>query len=610
MITNDRKSAKIQKVTRKRIHTEVDGGTRTPVAPAPSLKRKANSSPTAGNADGETDSGVSSPVASTPATPTSQTEDMPGSPPIEHQEEDVVPCRCPVAESSSQAASGAHRSPHAHNGSVRFGFDMLQSLQHQQQELECRQEHSHGQIHQTGQLYDILSSDPTLLTAQLVPRINPMSSIQNDNTNQHPQQQQQQQLIHQDQQQPQHHQLQQYNYSSNPIQTTLARRRAIASPSCWQGDPNIYAKMQEKQSMEAAKANPNAPHLHRLIPSEGPIYGGSEVTVLGSNFYEGLTCLFGENPAVPTHCWSANTLLCILPPAATAGPVVVSFKEHPLVLEDQDVVLFTYLDETDRALMELALQVVGLKTMGKVEDARQIAMRIVQGDSNDKKSLGNVPFTNGYAVDYRHRLTSAAATAAYHNARMTYLLRLEEQVMAAIVAAGKANTSCQPDYISLMNRNRHTLLHLAALCGYIRLVRMLVKLGCDVNQVDHNGFTALHFASWTGKISIVKALVSKADVKVRNKCGKTAERLAQEAGHDKVARFLRNRTERRPDDASPRKSESPKISTFSAPSAPAGQRMQLSNILSSFYSLSLSVSCLQRLAYSVHQVYNIMFDPF
>ncbi|KAI7881167.1 hypothetical protein K492DRAFT_129222, partial [Lichtheimia hyalospora FSU 10163] len=43
------------------------------------------------------------------------------------------------------------------------------------------------------------------------------------------------------------------------------------------------------------------------------------------------------------------------------------------------IMLFTYYNENDRALMELALQVVGLKMTGKVEDAREIAMRIVQG---------------------------------------------------------------------------------------------------------------------------------------------------------------------------------------------------------------------------------------
>ncbi|KAI9029581.1 hypothetical protein CLU79DRAFT_786808, partial [Phycomyces nitens] len=128
------------------------------------------------------------------------------------------------------------------------------------------------------------------------------------------------------------------------------------------------------------------PQLQRLIPNEGPTYGGIEVTILGSGFRPGLTCLFGDAAASSTHYWSPNTLVCILPPAVEPGTVVVSFKEYPMVMDSQDVTLFTYFNENDRALMELALQVVGLKMTGKVEDARAIAMRIVQGGNQNQQS--------------------------------------------------------------------------------------------------------------------------------------------------------------------------------------------------------------------------------
>ncbi|KAI8388132.1 uncharacterized protein BYT42DRAFT_611201 [Radiomyces spectabilis] len=128
------------------------------------------------------------------------------------------------------------------------------------------------------------------------------------------------------------------------------------------------------------------PQLQRLIPNEGPTYGGQEVTILGNNFRPGMTCLFGDVEASSTHYWSPNTLVCILPPAREPGTVVVSFKEHPMVMDSQEVTLFTYYSENDRALMELALQVVGLKMTGKVEDAREIAMRIVQGGGQNSNS--------------------------------------------------------------------------------------------------------------------------------------------------------------------------------------------------------------------------------
>ncbi|ORY84206.1 hypothetical protein BCR37DRAFT_259734 [Protomyces lactucae-debilis] len=120
----------------------------------------------------------------------------------------------------------------------------------------------------------------------------------------------------------------------------------------------------------------DVPTINRLIPAEGPLQGGVEVTILGSGFYPGLTCMFGEVAAVPTHCWSPTTMVCVLPPSSIAGVVSVTFREHPynaFVPTSFPGKPFTYLDDTDRALMELALQVIGLKSTGKLETARVCA---------------------------------------------------------------------------------------------------------------------------------------------------------------------------------------------------------------------------------------------
>ncbi|KAF8236615.1 hypothetical protein L208DRAFT_640558 [Tricholoma matsutake] len=99
---------------------------------------------------------------------------------------------------------------------------------------------------------------------------------------------------------------------------------------------------------------PQLPIIHRLIPNMGPTHGGIEVTVLGSNFHPSLqlNCVFGDVSASSTQRWSDNTLVCVLPPRATAGVVAVWFDGLPKV-EDQTNAppcLFTYADESDRAL--------------------------------------------------------------------------------------------------------------------------------------------------------------------------------------------------------------------------------------------------------------------
>ncbi|KAI9267238.1 hypothetical protein EDC94DRAFT_21810 [Helicostylum pulchrum] len=143
------------------------------------------------------------------------------------------------------------------------------------------------------------------------------------------------------------------------------------------------------------------PLMKRLIPNEAPMSGGIEITILGTDFRPGMTVMFGDTPATNVQYWSPNTLICTLPPARQPGAVVVTFKESPPTTTKNDVMVFTYLVETDRALMELALQVVGMKMTGIVEDARKIAMRIVQGNSSgsnqalaDKLAIKSEPSSN------------------------------------------------------------------------------------------------------------------------------------------------------------------------------------------------------------------------
>lgn len=552
MITDDHKSSKMQQTAaRKRSRAEFDVSATESDAPSTSRRKAVNN-----NTEMETDSGVSSPIASTPATPSSQIDDIPDSP----SKTEITTTTNTTNNNNINNTIMEKQHPLASDNNDHF----ISQLQHQNSFVS------------QGELFDFLTStDLNMLT---------------------PQQEQQQHhqplpLVHPD------HQQQQIlsQFTQNPM-----RRNNMSCAQ--QQQNNVYAKLQERNAMDKT---PNLPRLHRLIPSEGPIYGGSEVTVLGSNFYEGLTCLFGENPAIPTHCWSTNTLLCILPPAVTAGPVVVSFKEHPLMLEGQDVVLFTYFDESDRALMELALQVVGLKTMGKVEDARQIAMRIVQGDNSDRKDSNG--YNNHTSNGYRYKLSTLAATAVYDNARKLFLSHLEKLVMTSMLAMQGINDY---DYLSISNRNGHNLLHLATICGYSGLVETLVKLNCDLDQVDKNGFTALHFASWTGKFEIVQLLISNSNLKITNRVGKTAERLAIEAGHKSIVQLFRKTHQPIMTSKNVRIPLTDFIPTDVVSLATSLLPTRISNLLSNLCTFTFTTKRAQRVVHSAGQVYNFMLDPF
>jgi len=126
--------------------------------------------------------------------------------------------------------------------------------------------------------------------------------------------------------------------------------------------------------------------------------------------------------------------------------------------------------------MELALQVVGMKMTGKLEDARNIAMRIVGGNENDDNNNANSQIngmTNAMASILR-------GSSIAHN--------LEEHIVKTISLLDMYETE-HPDTISLQNATRHSMLHFATMLGYEQLAVNLIERGIDVNMSDCYGFT-------------------------------------------------------------------------------------------------------------------------
>lgn len=284
--------------------------------------------------------------------------------------------------------------------------------------------------------------------------------------------------------------------------------------------------------VQASQSSGPIPTIHRLIPNAGPTHGGIEVTVLGANFHPSvpLNCVFGDVPASSTQRWSDNALVCVLPPRATAGVVSVWFEGFPKT-EDQGPppTLFTYSDESDRALMELALQVVGLKMTGKIEDAKNVAMRIVGGDNTDSQHRANTDNMMQLATstrDLRPLLLRGSESEDFETMIVKFLSIVHTPVEA-------------PHSISMSKAASHqtasgqTLLHLAALLGFATLVKFLVEHRVELDVRDRNGFTPLHFAAFSRSTECAKILLEAgADREVVNSLGKTPEEIASEGFFD------------------------------------------------------------------------------
>lgn len=227
----------------------------------------------------------------------------------------------------------------------------------------------------------------------------------------------------------------------------------------------------------AADPNAPAPIITKLIPSDGPVTGGIEITVLGENFTDGVTCFFGDTPSSLTRVWADTTLVCLLPPSMHAGSVPVTIRPQdmaPMAARNTAVQLFTYVDTTDRALMELALQVVGLQMTGQMSSARDIAMRIVGTQS------GN----NGQTMQPQSMQHSLLSLVSLLDLNMGH-----------------------PSALGSYNQQGHTLLHLAAACGFDVLAEDLAARGCPLDAQDRNGFTALHFGALRGHPDVVQSLL-------------------------------------------------------------------------------------------------------
>ena len=150
--------------------------------------------------------------------------------------------------------------------------------------------------------------------------------------------------------------------------------------------------------------------------------------------------------------------------------------------------------------MELALQVVGLKMTGKIEDARNIAMRIV-GNTGGPDTDGGMSTNVGGAMQLSSRLLLGRAgdSTDFEKTLLDFLAILDVPV------DGVSPSSMAS--ISKQTSSGQTLLHLATLAGFPALVRFLLAHDIDVDARDNNGCTALFLAAFTNATECARALV-------------------------------------------------------------------------------------------------------
>lgn len=283
--------------------------------------------------------------------------------------------------------------------------------------------------------------------------------------------------------------------------------------------------------------NPHRPAtIHKIIPNEGPKSGGVEVTILGSGFFHGLEVMFGDQKATTTTFWGETSLVCLLPPSPISGTVLVTFKQQPMAAPNPFASMakqqstFKYIDDDEHQLIRSALAVLGQKMTGKMEDARDLARRIL-GDGSSWGSGGSGGSSSQQSGG------GGFNSLSFNTATETQLLKVLE-----LVDLDDSPRQCRLD----MTRKTtgQTMLHLACALGLHRLVAGLLSRGADPDAQDNGEFTPMHLAAMNGHLQIVRRLVSAgANPTLRSRSGLTPSEIAPKSiarGIRKIERHARS----------------------------------------------------------------------
>ena len=275
-------------------------------------------------------------------------------------------------------------------------------------------------------------------------------------------------------------------------------------------DPNLGQAVSNQIFGGQSRRPP--PLIHKLVPAEGSITGGTEVTLLGNGFYQGLEVMFGETEATTTTFWGEKCLNCIAPPALQPGSVAVLFKHehhHYATMPQQSQArhtVFTYVDDREVEMYRLALKTLGKQMQHPTEDPFSAAQQLLGGPS-----ASFWPPQGGYNGGGGHQRQFTGFEAAQIDT-----LDLESNMVAFLDLMDRRGVSPR-SHLDARRPSGLTLLHLASSLGLTRVVAALLSRGARTDAFDNNGNTAMHHAAMNGHTHIIHRLrLAGAESKARN----------------------------------------------------------------------------------------------
>lgn len=117
------------------------------------------------------------------------------------------------------------------------------------------------------------------------------------------------------------------------------------------------------------------PMIHKLTPVEGPTAGGTEVSIYGRNFTQGMQVFFGDQAATGITFYGEQSMLCVSPPGRIGAVHVtlVPAGQHPSYSPSHaNRPIFQYKESNER-MMEMALRFVSQQQTGNANQWYQLA---------------------------------------------------------------------------------------------------------------------------------------------------------------------------------------------------------------------------------------------
>ncbi|KAJ2878167.1 SPT3 Dosage dependent suppressor of Ty-induced promoter mutations-like protein, partial [Coemansia asiatica] len=318
---------------------------------------------------------------------------------------------------------------------------------------------------------------------------------------------------------------------------------------------------------QAGHGSDSSIRIAQMMPAQGPVVGGTSVLIAGRGFHPNIAVYFGTAQASRVQVLSSFNMTCVLPPSKASGPVAVRIRDlstmtvyegngsvadlNSSTLQSSNHSIFTYINDTDQAMLELALQIIGLLPNDKSSSASGTSASPQMSPVMQTRSPGSSRMsspTGAAQQNAKNKIIQDQSIMGVLRALRTandshdmeeieaHLLKLLSTVLSrSIIESSRLNTAHEA--------TGRLLIHFASLLGMVNLARFLVSNGALFDETDNSGMTALHLACmYNENASVVELLLnSGASFRVKSNLAQTPLDIAQSVGNKKAQMLLEER---------------------------------------------------------------------